>query len=187
MRGLIRFLGRMVLVAVAAILIGGGLAAPAAAKPRSYGVREANDFIAWCVAAGGTPVVTRADEVSIDVTCTLPDGTIVNCYWGEGDTDGPWTGGCLTTRPVPGGLPTLGPGTLHPVEAVDEAPVGPPAAAAPADNQNDEQVNEPKKKKKKQAKKGEDKDKAKHAKKGKDKDKAKHAKPKPRGKGRGGR
>lgn len=174
MRGLIRLLGRMVMVTVAAILIGSGLAAPAAAKTRDDGVQEANDFILACVRLGGDPEVTEVNDDVLIAECRFSEGTLMECIWGVA-TD--WARDCAIFhgRLVSGGLPTFEPDDLHTLEPVrgEPAPVTPAAVTAPGDNQDDEQVSESKKKQKKQAKK---------AKKGKGNGKAKQD-----GKRRGGR
>jgi putative hemolysin len=173
MREWIGFLGRMVMVAVAAILVAGCLAAPAAARTRDDGVQEANEFVAWCFSMGGEAEVLEAGDSGLRVRCQLPDGNDFHCNWVDIDD---WQQSCgIASHPIPGGnLPTLEPGDLHGVEPVqgEPAPAAPPDVTAPGDNQDDEQVNEPKKKKKKQANK---------ARKAKGKGKAKHGKPKPRG------
>lgn len=174
MRRLIGTLGRLMVVAVVAVLIGGCLAAPAAARSRDDGTQDANDMIEGCVGMGGSPEVLEANEEFIEVACKFTDGSQLNCSWYVGND---WSTNCyLQSRTVPGGsLLIVDPGnlpTLQPV-ANEPVPVSPPAAA-PDDDQDDERVAKPKKKKQ-----------AKKAKKGKGK--GKNGEPKQRGKSRGRR
>lgn len=167
MRGLIGMLGRVVMVAVAAILIGGNLATPVEARQRPEAT-AANEFIDFCFGSGGDPSVFTYPDGQVVVVCSgLPGSGDYVCSF-VGTTRDCWIKGAPA-----GNLPTLDPGNLPTFEQVadEPAPVSPPAAAAPAANQDDEQVAKPKPKKKE----------AKKAKKGKGK--AKHGK----GKGRGGR
>lgn len=172
MRKLIGTLGRIVLVAVAAVLIGGSLAAPAEARQRPEAT-EANGFIDFCFSSGGDPIVTTYDDGQVIVACTNLPGTGTYVCSFVGTTRDCW----IKAAPAPGStLPTLDPNDLSTFEpvAAEPAPVSPPVATAPDDHQDDEQVAKPKPKKEaKKVKKG---------KKGKGNGKAKQ-----RGKGRGGR
>ena len=73
-----RLLGRMAAVALVALFLSGLAADPAGAQTRKEGAKEANDFIQWCVWAGGEPIVdTRDDEIS--VICLFSDGRKYMC------------------------------------------------------------------------------------------------------------
>jgi hypothetical protein len=126
MRGVIGTLGRLVMVAVAAILIGGSLAAPAVAATRDDGVQQANEFILACVDEDGDPEVIEAGDEIITVSCRFSEGHSMDCIWGSA-TD--WAPDCaiIPSRLVPGGgLPTVDPNDLHTLEPVEDAPVRPP-------------------------------------------------------------
>lgn len=165
MRSVIGTLGRITMVAVAAILIGGYLAPSVEARQRPEAT-AANEFIDFCFGSGGDPDVLTYPDGQVIVICSGLPGTGDYVCSFVGMTRDCW----IRDAPTPGGnLPVLEPGDLSNFEP---APMSPSAAAAPADNQDDEQVikAEPKKKQAKKAKKGKGNGKAKQ-----------------RGKGRGGR
>jgi hypothetical protein len=168
MRGLSGAFGRLLLVAVAAILIGGSSAAPAEASQRPAAA-NANAFVTFCFDSNGDVHVDVDGEV-IRAICTIPGVGHYYCRFEGVSRD------CEVipriqapagdqTVPAPGDLLALG------AEPEEPAPERSGAVTAAADNQDDEQVHEPKPKKMKQAK---------HARKGK-------GKAKERGKGRGRR
>jgi hypothetical protein len=65
----------MAAVALMALLFAGLAAAPAEARTRDDGRKDANDWIAWCIAAGGDPEVLYASEDRITVKCHFSNGT----------------------------------------------------------------------------------------------------------------
>lgn len=155
------------ILALAAILIGGGLAAPAEARQQHPEAEAANAFIALCFKDGGDPVVWTYDDGSVIVSCVglLPGGgTFVCKYVGQSSF-------CFSKVTPAGDLTVPEPGEHALAPAAEEpAPVGSPTVTATEASQDDAQVHESKKKKKqvKKTKKG-------------------NGKAKQRGKGRGGR
>lgn len=81
---------RAAMAALALALLLGGLAAvPAGANPRDPNVVNANNFIDWCFANGGTPNSTGYDSSGgiISVSCTFSDGSSLYCsFWHDGTT-----------------------------------------------------------------------------------------------------
>jgi hypothetical protein len=76
-----RLLGQTAAVALVALLLAGLAAAPAGARTRDDGRKEANDFIAWCFGEGGNPIVVEGTGDDILVACDFPDGKDLTCQF----------------------------------------------------------------------------------------------------------
>ena len=78
----IRTIGKLTMVLAVAVLLLGGLAAPAGAAPRSQGIDQANSFILSCTASGGDPVVVMdSTGENLTVMCRYPDGKVAVCQF----------------------------------------------------------------------------------------------------------
>jgi hypothetical protein len=128
MRGLFVFLGRMMMVAVAVLLISGYSVAPVAAEQRPE-AKEANDFVDFCYQSGGDPTIFTYPDNSIIVVCAdLPGGGDFVCEFvgnsrfcyvkGPGDL-----GGVLPNQPVDGVFVEEEPAQETPQEVYEVVPI----------------------------------------------------------------
>ncbi len=124
-------LGRLVIVAVAAVLIGGGMAPPAEARQQRPEAEYANAFIGMCIKDGGDPVVWTYDDGSVIVSCVglLPGGGTWVCrFRGNSQT-------CFSKITPAGDLTVPEPSEQALAPAAEEsAPVSPSAVTAAADS-----------------------------------------------------
>ena len=96
-----RNLGRMAMIGALALLLGGLMAAPAAAATRAQAVTQANASIQACFDSGGTPDANVTDQGSINTYCDYGNGTGWQCgWWATGDN--PWVAGCDQYKPTGG-------------------------------------------------------------------------------------
>jgi hypothetical protein len=75
-----RTTGRITAVGALALLLGGMVAAPAAARPRS----PANDVVLTCMLGNGDPIVFEYMGV-VAVGCDLPEGAGDDWTWTSSD------------------------------------------------------------------------------------------------------
>src|SRR4051794_28880665 len=87
-------IGRLLRAATAALalalLLSRLTAGPAGAEPRGPGVENANAFIDWCFANGGSPDTgyDTGDGSIIEGTCRFSDGSRLQCrFWSDGSTE----------------------------------------------------------------------------------------------------
>jgi putative hemolysin len=115
-------LGRLSVVALVALVLIGLAVMPAEARTRDDGRNEANDFITWCIASGGDPVVVEASDERIQVRCDLPGGDIL-CNFYPSHWCHLWA-----SRVVPGGISDV---DIMPADQGD-SPINRPVLAVPA-------------------------------------------------------
>jgi len=110
-------------VAMVALVLVGLAAMPAEARTRDDGKQEANDFITWCIAFGGDPVVVEASDDQIMARCELPGGDFVCWFYPD------YFCHLFYDRVVPGGISDV---DIMPADQGD-SPVNRPVLAIPAE------------------------------------------------------
>ena len=102
MRTLVHTIGKVTIMLAVAVVLLGGLGAPADVAAIRPGINEANEFILSCTRLGGEPIVVMdSTGENLTVYCIYPDGSTSVCQFLPVVKDCQWVTPLKTTKVLP--------------------------------------------------------------------------------------